>query len=419
MDTHHEKQDEHDSFSAELLPGPLARQVEEEALEHTAASTGAATEQFRRGRVEAETHRISEEMTHLAQERRRLESPEPKRLAHPAEGEVQEEGKERVPGRETRGLLTGAETLPAPQPLRRVLVPLDNSPRSERTLPYASLLASQLQARILLAHVDTDSARTPGAAERIGPENSRWQNMQYISSYYQRLHQQIPESAEQIERLEIGASSVVEGLLTLQSTSKADLVLVALGAHSLANHLSLGQVVDTLIQRGAAPVMVIPPKAAGGGHPVTVRHILVPLDGSALAEQALSPLLGWLGQMSQDTDTRLTVTLLGVAQSHMTEQHYQSYLNAVRMILLAKPECKHIQVQAEAIVGSSVPETLVDVIEQNIFGKTFRSEPTDLLMMATHGRGGLGRWLFGSVTSYVLPRVHVPVLLVHPTFLDR
>jgi nucleotide-binding universal stress UspA family protein len=76
-----------------------------------------------------------------------------------------------------------------------------------------------------------------------------------------------------------------------------------------------------------------------------------------------------------------------------------------------------VRVQAEVLVSSSASEALVDAVEQNIFGRTFLSEPTDLVMMATHGRGGLERWLFGSVAAYVLPRVHVPVLLVHPAFL--
>jgi nucleotide-binding universal stress UspA family protein len=37
-----------------------------------------------------------------------------------------------------------------------------------------------------------------------------------------------------------------------------------------------------------------------------------------------------------------------------------------------------------------------------------------MLVMTTHGRGGLNRWLLGSVTSYVLPRVSVPVMVVRP-----
>jgi nucleotide-binding universal stress UspA family protein len=37
-----------------------------------------------------------------------------------------------------------------------------------------------------------------------------------------------------------------------------------------------------------------------------------------------------------------------------------------------------------------------------------------MLVMSSHGRGGLNRWLLGSVASYVLPRAHVPVIVVPP-----
>jgi nucleotide-binding universal stress UspA family protein len=238
-------------------------------------------------------------------------------------------------------------------------------------------------------------------------------------SYFKSLRERIPESSSLISGLKIGAPSVADGLLSVESGNNVDLVLVALGRHRAAGHMSLGKIIDTLIQKGSAPVMVIPPQAAAdNGHPVKVRHIVVPLDGSALAEQALGPLLGWLGQIRRVQDIRLAVTLLGVAESQAVQPHHLSYLESVRVVLQTMPECEYIRVQAEALVGSPVAEVLVDAVRQNIFGRTFRSEPTDLVMMATHGRGGLGRWLFGSVAGYVLPRVHVPVLLTHPAFLD-
>jgi nucleotide-binding universal stress UspA family protein len=407
MDTDLDKQNRQDALSAEPLPHNLTHQVEEEAREHTVASKGGAQERFRRGRVEAETHRISEEVTHQAQERTRRQ-------------------KERVSLGQAAGYMDipvrpyGAETLPAPRPLRRVLVPLRDSRTSERTLPYAELLASELQSQICLAYVEPGhAATTTRESWQVGAEDNRGPSMQkHVLSYFKSLCERIPESSSLISGLKIGAPSVAEGLLSVESANNMDLVLVALGSHSPANHMSLGKVIDTLIQKGSAPVMVIPPQAADTGHPVKVRHIVVPLDGSALAEQALAPLLGWLGQIRRDQDIRLAVTLLGVAESQAVHSHHLSYLESVRMELQSTPECEHIRVQAEVLLGSSVPEVLVDAVEQNIFGRTFRSEPTDLVIMATHGRGGLGRWLFGSVAGYVLPKVHVPVLLTHPAFLD-
>jgi nucleotide-binding universal stress UspA family protein len=418
MDTHSDRQGKQDARWVEPLPHNLTHQVEEQALEQTVASSGVAEERFRRGRVEAESHRISEEVTHQAQERRRQQQEESVPPADPAssvESTVQKNQASlpQVPS----SLFTGVGTLPASMPLRRVLVPVGDSPTDKRTLPYAAFLASELRSEICLAYVGTGHA---AGSRQTGAKDSQFPAMKtHISAYFESLREQIPESfASRISALETGAPSVSDGLLSIESGSGTDLVLVNLRSHSPADHFSLGKVVDTLIQKGSAPVMVVPPHAEATDHPVKVRHILVPLDGSALAEQALAPLLGWLGQIRQDQNARLTVTLLGVAESHAVQAHYQSYLEALRGVLQTLAECEHIRIQAEVLSGSSASEALVDAVEQNIFGQTFRSEPTDLLMMATHGRGGLGRWLFGSVAAYVLPRVHVPVLLVHPTFLE-
>jgi hypothetical protein len=158
MDTHSDRQDKQDAPSAEPLPHHLTHQVEEEALEQTVASSGVAEERFRRGRVEAESHRISEEVTRQAQERRRQQE-ESVPLEHPAgsmESTVQKDGAPLPQG--PSSLFTGAETLPAPMPLRRVLVPLGDSPMDKRTLPYAAFLASELQSEICLAYVGTDYA---------------------------------------------------------------------------------------------------------------------------------------------------------------------------------------------------------------------------------------------------------------------
>ena len=315
----------------------------------------------------------------------------------------------------------GRETLPPAHPLRRVLVPLNRAPESEHTLPYAAFLASELQAHLSLGYVQVGGSLRGRGLSMAASSRPR-PALPPVAAYLAGLRQQVPDLGGRVDVRNISAPTVAEGLLELESSSGAELALVALRQHTMTNHLSLGKVVDTLIQKGTTPVMVVPPRARNvETQPISVRHILVPLDGSALAEQALAPLLGWLGQARPEKDTRLAVTLFGVAANQASLSHYQSYLDSIRMVLLDCPECRHMSqllIQAEAVVGS-IPGAIINVVEQNVFGETFRSEPTDLLMMATHGRGGMGRWLFGSVASSVLARVHVPVLLVHPAFLDR
>jgi nucleotide-binding universal stress UspA family protein len=63
---------------------------------------------------------------------------------------------------------------------------------------------------------------------------------------------------------------------------------------------------------------------------------------------------------------------------------------------------KSISVRSEVLVGKTADE-LVDYANKN---------PFNLIVMATHGRAGLSRWVYGSVAEYVLLGVSGPVLLV-------
>src|ERR1051326_3917222 len=62
------------------------------------------------------------------------------------------------------------------------------------------------------------------------------------------------------------------------------------------------------------------------------------------------------------------------------------------------------------MVETTIPwgEPTDEILEQ------VRSARADLVVMATHGRSGLGRWLYGSVADEVLRRASVPIFLVPP-----
>jgi nucleotide-binding universal stress UspA family protein len=63
------------------------------------------------------------------------------------------------------------------------------------------------------------------------------------------------------------------------------------------------------------------------------------------------------------------------------------------------------EVRTHVIEGLGVASLICDYI---------KDEGIDLVVMSTHGRGGLTRFLFGSVTNQVIQGVKVPVMLVHP-----
>ena len=145
------------------------------------------------------------------------------------------------------------------------------------------------------------------------------------------------------------------------------------------------------------------------------KHILVPLDGSDLAELAVSDAFG-LAQLSRAEITLLQVVypvehVIGTEIGHpiYIDQQWENqrvlaleYLNEVRQRVNSDGLTVHLAVE----MGSAA-ETIIDYAHHH---------PIDLIVMATHGRSGLQRWVYGSVADKVLRGADVPVLLVrtHP-----
>ena len=138
------------------------------------------------------------------------------------------------------------------------------------------------------------------------------------------------------------------------------------------------------------------------------KKIIVPLDGSALAEHALEPALE-LARCSAAEVILLRVILLeDVAkrvfggyryrwegwESSLAQQHYEAerYLSSVLM----SRACTGLRIHPKVIVASpaqDVADTIIDVVDQ---------DAADLIVMATHGRSGLQRWWYGSVSEKVI-----------------
>lgn len=395
--------------SSESLPPLVAYQVEQESLENAPASSGMAGEHYRHGRLEAETRRVSDEVTREAQQRRRAALAAAQAVAEtPAKPVVKPQFPAEV-------------TLPTPTMMRRFFVPLDGTLLGERTLPYASALAQLLHAQVLLGHI-TPTEPPALLGQVFGMEDTRRQvTLQAFAPealpYLRQIRDQMANNHFRVDTLHTTAPSVTEGLLQLEKSRDADLVFVSLGYHSETDRMKVGRVVDALIRSGRAPVFAIPPEADAGARPFALRHILVTLDGSTLAEQALAPLLGLLGRLPEHSESSTVVTLLAVAEDYSILQDYQSYLDALHGRLATMQLPGHVRFNPRAVVGSA-PGAIVAAVERGIDQEPDDGAgvmpPVDLLIMTTHGRGGLGRWLFGSVAHYVLPRIRVPALLTRP-----
>lgn len=388
----------------ESLPPYVAHQVAQDSLERAPVSPNTAGEQYRRGRLEAETRRISDEVTRDAQRRRR---------------EAQAEA-EAAAARAAAPVFPPDMNLPTPLPMRHFFAPLDGTLLGERALPYAETLARLLGGHLLLGHVTpTDAPALLGQV--FGIESARRQAERQAFApealpYLRRTREWIATEGQVVDTLHTTAPTVAEGLLQIEKSRDIDLVTIALGEGDEPDAMKVGRVVDRLIRLGTAPVLVIPPVADAGERPFALGHLAVTLDGSPLAERSLGPLMGILNQLREQSRELPLVTLLAVAEDYSIQPDYQAYLDKLRDTLATLPPFSGVRLRAITVVGSA-PGAIVGVANHGLDGDDdgeTDGPPVDALLMTTHGRSGMGRWLFGSVAHYVLPRVHIPVLLTRP-----
>ncbi len=138
------------------------------------------------------------------------------------------------------------------------------------------------------------------------------------------------------------------------------------------------------------------------------KHLLVPLDGSLLAEAAL-PAAAYLAERLSATITLVHIVERGAAAEIHGERHLTSpdeasaYLGEVSARAFAPPQ----------VVERHVHTTETDDVALGIANHIEELAP-DLIVMCTHGRGGLRDVLYGSIAQQVVSHGTVPVLLIQP-----
>jgi nucleotide-binding universal stress UspA family protein len=159
-----------------------------------------------------------------------------------------------------------------------------------------------------------------------------------------------------------------------------------------------------------------------------LETILVPLDGSPLVERALPYAVnlakaagGKLALLHADLADRLGAELLLLS---VVQPPAYAYVEGYAYLGLdpevERAEAAHqLETATERLrTGDRIVKTRVElgyVVEMIL--QTARAEGIDLIVMATHGRGGLARFVLGSVATGMLRQAVVPILLLRPSAL--
>ncbi|SRR5579884_313220 len=286
--------------------------------------------------------------------------------------------------------------------LSTILVPLDGSPFAERALPYATTLARAAHARLLLLRAVL-AHPLPGTDPALAQLTA-----------VQHAEAALAAVAERLRRDGLAVDTAVyydEAATAIADAAHyrhADLIVMSTHGRTGLGRWLYGSVADRVLRRAEVPVLLIPATCervwAGAG----ALRVLVPLDGSAFAEEALAP------AEALATGREMVLLLVQVVEPPAPMMANGSLafdpeaeLAAAEQYLKQVADRLRGQVQAVEI-HTAVGEPAACIAQ------AARAHQADVIAMATHGRSGLARLVLGSVATGVLARASTPLLLVRP-----
>jgi nucleotide-binding universal stress UspA family protein len=281
-----------------------------------------------------------------------------------------------------------------------VVVAIDGSPLSEASLRYLELLKAFGTLHVKLVAV----AETYKEHEDInGVDAHIERERRLLDAYLERtcedLDHRLGIKAEADLRVGIPDNEVLEAA----RDARADVLLLTTHGRAGVGRWAIGSVADKVIKHCDRPALVIGPEVAAREAPPTIRDILVPLDGSELAEQALPVAKRWSEALKARLHLVRVVKIPVVSSPEMTvgpdlmtamQEAAETYLARIKSEVA--PDAV-----TEAAVGGTA-DLLTDYVREHDIG---------LVVMTSHGRGGLLRSVLGSVTDRML-HGPAPVLVV-------
>lgn len=296
---------------------------------------------------------------------------------------------------------------------RRMVVPLDGSGLAEQVLPYVRSLGRSLEAKVALLRVLDP---LPAGLTDPGHGLSRDKVIANMRAQAQDYLEQVAASLRK-QRLAV-SYSVGEGLPAeriVEEAAKEPATLIAMSTHGRSGPARwlLGSVADKVLHATTDPLLLVRSRApASFLDEARLGTIIVPLDGSTLAEQAL-PHVGALAKA-------LNLKTVLVRVTPALEEYYR-YVGPEYVPPANLPES--VDADANAYLGrlsqklrqERFPSVEVRLLHGDAAAAIVdlsQGVPDSLVAMTSHGRSGVGRWLLGSVADRIVRHATGPVLVI-------
>ena len=271
---------------------------------------------------------------------------------------------------------------------RTVLIALDGSRNAEKVLPYVEPMLRESGGRAVLLQVLPPAEQRPEAAAEA-----------YLKSIKVRL------SKKRI-KAETGLVHGDPAVAIIREAERRQADLVAFTSHGVGGlaQWMFGSVAQKILRGCSRPLFVARPLDEPAAR---VKRVLVPLDGSVGSEATLSH-----------------ATLLARATGALVELLYVAHPQGVeaddsKLRGWLDREKRRMQTRFCEIERSEPKLTFHQTLEEGDPATRIkeRSEkhPGTVVVMGSHGRTGISRWVYGSVSEKVLQAARVPVLIARHT----
>lgn len=297
----------------------------------------------------------------------------------------------------------------------RVLVPLDGSPLAEQAIPYGAALAGtdgelvffEVTAeaepvRSLTGEVTT-SAAAAGQAEHSAAESA-------LRDAANRWGAVLPSPP----RFEVAEGDPAEHILEAVDRVGCGLIAMASHGRGAVGRLAFGSVADRVSRASHVPVLIVRPSDAQTEiGPVEIRRLVVPLDGSPLAAEALpvattlATRLGVPVHLVQAINPAALVMPPSMGVGGYSGEIYTEIEDELTAAARANLD------EAAKRLGTSGVQVTAAVVEgPPVLAIEDALEEGDVIVMTSHGRSGFRRWLLGSTAEKLIREAKAPVLLV-------
>ena len=293
--------------------------------------------------------------------------------------------------------------------LNKIMVPTDFSEASKQSVPYAVAFAKKFGARITLVYVA--SARAAAEFSRVG-----------IVLEEKLAMERAEESLREFRAKEFAQSLPVQTqLLTgapfaeinnAAQSLNIDLIILSTQGRTGLKHFFLGSTTERVVRHAPCPVLTIREQPLQvkfpGDSPCGFKRILVPIDFSEASHKALFYATAFAEGCGAEITLLHVVELpaypeLGYAHVPMKEAEQKKA--ALETLELADLELgKSARLIKSRLVRVGNPSQ--EIIEEA------RTQNSDLIVISTHGHGGLRHLLLGSTTEKVMRHASCPVLVV-------